>query len=319
MSELEKKIIGDWVDVRESSKHLYMVAEHFKLSKEEIVSIIRNLEIANEFGIVEYKKACLTEFFRALEDIRYKSVGLDKLSNNKDRIRHLVYVTLIQRLITSGTVSLSVKAGAEANLSADNIEITLILRDVLQRIKENPELKKNIAMKNILVQFAVYTREKETLDKLKSTAKNTSSFYKNFKETFERIYASIRKNYATILKEEASQFTRKEILSLVDLSKVSTLLHNEAKLFSRINTTIDFVQTDKFKVREILVGLLDDKKDFFSAIENEMKLYEDLGKTAETGNPSKAGISISNSFRNEVIIQLEKQLEKDFPENEDNT
>jgi hypothetical protein len=315
MSDLEKKIIGDWVDIREAAKHQYSIIDFFKLAKNEILSIIGELRLSNEQGIAEYKRSSLVGFFRAIEDVKYKSFGLETLAIHTSKIRHLIFVTLIQRLIALGTIQISDK-GAEANISAHDIEIPLILRDVLARIKEDPELKKNLTVKNILVQFAVYKKEKETLDKLKSTARNTSAFYNNFKETFERIFASIRKNYALLLNEEASLFTRKNILTMVPIANTGPMLFNQAKLFSQVLTTIDFVLVDKFKIRETLVGLLNKKDHYYSSIDDELKQYEEMIKAKKEPGSGQSALSISNAFNAEVRIVLEKYIEKEYPEEE---
>jgi hypothetical protein len=313
MRDLEKRIVGDWVDIREAYKHQFSIIEYFKLERSEILSIIDKLEFASEQGIVEYKKSCLLGFYRAIEDIRYKSFGIETLTSSKTFVRHLLFATLIQRLIVLGTTPLTSHAGIEEKLSAKDFEITLILRDVLQRIKIDPELKKNMAIKNILVQFAIYRREKETLDKLKNSRKNTSAFYKNFKETFDKVFASIRRHYELFLKEEALHSSRKSILSSVPLTRMAPQLTNQAKLFAKINTTIDFALAEKYKVREILIDILDTRTDHLNAIDNEMKLYKELAKTTGEGDPESLSLSISKNIRTEVVAVLARYLEKETP------
>ncbi len=315
MKDLEKRIVGDWVDIREAYKHLFSIVEYFKLERAELVSIIEKLNIASEQGIVEYKRAGLYEFYRSIEDVRYKSFGIEKLTSNKALVRHVLFVTLVQRLIAAGTIPLSGRA--EARLNIDDVEITLILRDVLQRIKVNPELKKNLAIKNILVQFAIYRREKETLDKLKDSRKNTSAFYRNFKETFDKIFASIRKHYGSFLREEATQSAQKTLLSAIPLARVAPLLANQAKLFAKIGTTIDFVLAEKYKVREVLVDVLDTRIEYFNAIDGELKLYRELGKATGEGDPDSVAVSISNGFKTETIAVLTKHLEKESAQEEE--
>jgi hypothetical protein len=318
MKDLEKRIVGDWIDIREAYKHQFSIIEYFKLEKTEILAIIDKLEFASEQGIVEYKKSGLIEFYRAIEDIRYKSFGVETLTSSKTFVRHLLFVTLIQRLIVLGTTPLTSQAGIEEKLSAKDFEITLILRDVLQRIKIDPELKKNMAIKNILVQFAIYRREKETLDKLKNSRKNTSAFYKNFKETFDKIFTSIRRHYELFLKEEASNSARKSILSSVPLARIAPQLTSQAKLFAKINTTIDFVLAEKYKMREILIDILDTRTDYISVIDNEMKIYKELAKTTGESDLESLSLTISKNIRTEVVAILARYLEKESPKAPEN-
>jgi hypothetical protein len=319
MSELDKRIIGRWVDIREVSKHLFSIIEFFKLFKQDLSSIADKLRFSSEQGIVEYKRSGIFRLLRILEDVKYKSIGLDVLTSYKTDINHLLFVTLIQRLIGLGAVPLSRQSKSEDSISVDDIEISLILKDVLRRIKANPDFKKNPAIKNILVQFAVFKREKETLTKLNANIKNKSgsSFYKNFKETFDRIFVSIRKNYAMVLKEEASLVTRKNILTLVPIEKIAVICTQQAKLFNKIFATLDFAQNEKFKVREILMMLLRAKTVYLESIEDEMKLYREWGSALGGDNPDKTGIDISQGFKSELIAVLEKLIDKESIQNEE--
>ena len=93
------------------------------------------------------------------------------------------------------------------------------------------------------------------MKKLVETMKNraSSSFYENFKITFTKIFASIRKNYAVILKEDVAKMKKKNILLLAPVKEVGPTLFRQAKDIAKISTCFGFAQTEKYKIREILL------------------------------------------------------------------
>jgi len=310
MGELSKKIIGNWVDIRGVASNFYKITEYFQFNYQRLSSILSNLKFSSEQGIIEYKRTMLSPIFRLLDTLQYKSVSLDIFLKHGNTIEEIIFIILIQRLFARGTIKFSEKFNIDELISADNIEIDAILKDILTRITKRPELKNNLAIKNILIQFTIYTNEKKTMEKLSANIKShaSNSFYENFKTTFNRIYSSIRKNYEIILKEDASKIMKKNILNLVSLKGVSSILYNQAKDFSRIKTTFDFVKTEKYKIRENLLPIFRKKDNFLGLITNELDLYNELGKTLEDVN----GDLIALSFCNELSIFITKYIKKTF-------
>ena len=230
MMYIEKKIIGRWVDIRNNSSNFYKLIDYFDFKQTRYLNIIRNLEFSVEEGIIEYKQASLLPVFRLLEDLKYRAVTIAELKIQKENLDELLFIVLLQRLFTSGSLKIT-DAAKTGGISVESIEIRTILKDILSRIKENPDTRNHPAVKNILVQFTIYKNEKETMKKLADNIKDraSSSFYENFKITFTNIFASIRKNYAVILKEDAAKIKRRNILLLVPIKQAGPVLFRQAK------------------------------------------------------------------------------------------
>ncbi|MBN1699837.1 MAG: hypothetical protein JW881_20165 [Spirochaetales bacterium] len=314
MKDLEKKIIGKWVDIRNVSTNFYKIMDYFKFTAPRFTSLLGKLGTSMEQGIVEFKRTSLLPMFRLLENLKFRAVFLDDMARQVEIIEEMLLVVLIQRLIALGNLKISSQTRIDELINAETIEIKSILHDILARIKENPELKKHSAIKNILVQFTIYQNENETMKKLSSNIKTRSStsFYENFKVTFEKIFASIRRNYEIILREDAEKILKKNILTAVQLKKTGPVLFNQAKEFSKIATTFDFARTEKYKVREILLPILRTKDNVLGLIAWELKCYREMSRDLDEGVPETNADRISLGFNREIIGILKKYIQKEF-------
>lgn len=306
MENLEKKIIGDWIDVREESKDLYSLYDLFKIPITLLGLEVKKLDSSSELGIIEYKKSVLNTIFRTLANVKYKSLNLEIIAKLEKAAELLLFVDLIQKLIASGALKLDDEK-VETRVSANDIEINHILKDILGRVKKNPALSKRLEVKNILVQFTIYKNERETLSKLAQTMKHKSpAFIQNVKTTFERIYASIRKNYEVLLKEDTGTIVKENVLKTVRGKKLSGILFNQAKEFTRILSTLKFVLTEKYKTREILMELYKTKTKIFEFLESEHKLYE--AACVDSLKKDRCVASICNAFNKEISRIILKKI-----------
>jgi hypothetical protein len=145
------------------------------------------------------------------------------------------------------------------------------------------------------------------------TTRSSSSFYENFKATFEKIFTSIRKNYAIILREDAEKIIKKNILATVQLKKAGAVLFNQAKEFSKIATTFSFARVEKYKIREILMPILRTKDNVLGLISWELKCYREMSRDLDEGVPEVNADRISLSFNKEIIAIIKKYVQKEFP------
>ena len=307
MKEIEKQIIGKWVDIKERARDIYALTEYFALPAAELEPELTKLASSVEEGIIEYKRTAMNLLFRSLENIKYKSLNMEVFEDLIRLLKLLIYFVLIQRLIAAGIVHLEKQKPGD-NISADNIEINLILKDILARVKENPDFSKHTAVKNILVQFTIYKNERKTMEKLSPNVKDKSgAFYQNFKLTFQKIFASIRRNYEQILKEDAARFVKYNILTEIGDKQLTGLLFQQIRELSRILAILEYVYTEKYKIREILIRLYNSRLDIFKLIDAELKFYQRFCNT--TGKPAKQVIEICNSFSREIVNVVRKQMD----------
>ncbi|MBN1411219.1 MAG: hypothetical protein JW969_10280 [Spirochaetales bacterium] len=312
MSDLEKRIIGDWVDIKNSLKDSFTLWDYFKKTDLSLEHAISNIKLSVEEGVLEYKKSWMIKVFRFLDEAKFKTFDFEDIAEHKRTMDEILFIVLIQRLVSIGTIRINKGDGGSAILSADDIEINTILKDILGRIKDDPELKKNLAVKNILVQFSIYHNERETMKKLspniKAGSRSSSSFYENFKTTFDRIFANIRKHYRTFLEEEAKKDKKLSLLALFPLDKLASVIFNQAKELTRIYSTFRFVLTEKYKPREVLVHLSARKDPSMKLFENEKQVYETFSKEYNPENPGPVYSEIITGLTREIAGILEKFL-----------
>jgi hypothetical protein len=310
MSDLEKQIIGDWVDIKNSLKDVYALFDYFKNTYADIDAMLRDLRMSVDEGVLEYKKSSLIKFFRFLDDAKFKSFDLEAVADKKKFLDELLFLVLLQRLICIGNIRLSRGSGGDASVDADDIEINTILKDTLARIKDDPELKKNLSLKNILVQFSIYHNEQETMKKLspniKAGSRSESSFNDNFKATFDRIFANIRKHYKAFLEEEANREKKENVLALLPLDKLGPQLFAQAKELTKLYSTMRFVLSEKYKSREILVHLSKRKDAVLKLVEEERVFFRSFAEKQNPGNPKAVFLEAVNALTREICVVLEK-------------
>lgn len=311
MIGLEKRISGDWIDLREASKDQFALIEHLKISSQDMNNSAQDLQHAVEEGLLEYKNVALRRAFITLEAVQFQSVRFEELQAREKPLTELLFVILIQRLLCSGVVPLS-KNKAGQTLSPDDMEVSAVLADIRERIKHNPGFQKHPAVKNVFVQLSIYQKEKKKMQELLPTIKEDKRavFRANFGATFKGIFASIKKNYTEILREEESQRKDKEskqdLLYRIPTHDLSPFLSKQAQEVSRLRSTLAYAREDKYKTRSILVNLFKQRDDYMKLIENENRVYRTLcAEIGLIGNDDCAG-KLNNRLREELIHVFER-------------
>ncbi|MEW5814030.1 MAG: hypothetical protein AB1798_01360, partial [Spirochaetota bacterium] len=231
MSELEKKITGDWFDIRENSENETKLEDLFRLNEQKLREIIEEIRNSVEEGILEYKRKMLFPVFPFLESLKYDSRGLEHLLPQAAKLTSLLYVLLLQRLLARGTIALSREA---INLETEGEnDLKTIIQDINARIKENPEIASHPAVKNIFMQMNIYKKELENMKKMSPNIpqEKSAAFFTNFKKTFAAITSSIIDNYSQVLKEEAEKLQESmhlNPLAAFDLTPVAKLCFTQA-------------------------------------------------------------------------------------------
>jgi hypothetical protein len=316
MDRLEKRVAGDWFEIREALQDYFSLKEYFRISEQDLKPHIDKLKYSVEQGIVEYKRGSLGPLFRMLENTKYQSLGVEVIENQIKYAHNLLYVTLIQRLFAEGSLKFSRKKKKEEEISPDDLNFKQIIQDISQRIKENAEFEKHPSVKMILLQVGMYRKERDTMKKLLPTIKqeNKRSFVLNFKKRFSEIIDKIKRNYIEILKEEKPQGEDfRNILEMVPLKETLPNLTSQCQIMSRIRSTLSFVKEEKYKTREILTRLARDKDTIFNLFERELKAYESFADDLDVSRLEDYGTSdipsiLNRNLRTEIVRFLEKEL-----------
>jgi hypothetical protein len=198
------------------------------------------------------------------------------------------------------------------------MQVNVILSDVNSRIKANPALRTRPEFKNILMQVQLYKKENLKLRELLPTIKPEmrSAFLGNFTKTFADIIASIRRQYLLILQEEAEGDKARQAgfsLGNLPLKELGPLLTDQAKEFSRIRSTLGHARDEKYKTRETLVRLYDQRQNAIRLIEEEGKSYLRVCREFASVGAESCVTRTADGFRSEIVSLLEKQLKRESP------
>src|SRR5208282_3186897 len=234
MSDLEKRISGDWIELREKANDLHTLLDALAVAPHHLRAAADALRHSVEQGIIEYKRTTFAPVLVALETARYKSLAPDDMGAQEKSLGVLVLAILVQRLFCMETIPLVRPRDEKRDFGVDSLQVGAILGDVNARLKTNPGLRGNTAVKNILMQVERYNTENRKMRELIPTIKPEmrASFLSNFSRTFDEIIGSIRRQYSTLLQEEsAADKARKEGFSLaaLPLRELAPLLATQAR------------------------------------------------------------------------------------------
>ena len=319
MPDLEKRISGDWIELREKANDLYTLLDALAIPSYQLLASADTLRHSVEQGIVEFKRTLLAPVLVALEAARYKSLATDDLGVQEKSLAVLLFAVLVQRLFCMEALPLVRPHEEKRDFGVDALQVGSILTDVNARLKANSGLRAHPAVKNILMQVQRYNGENQKMKELLPTIKPEmrTSFLGNFTRTFDEIIGSIRRHYAAILQEEASFIkARKEgfSLALVPLKELAPLLVSQAKEVSRFRSTLAHAREEKYKTREALVRLYDGRQVALKLVEEESKAYRRLCQRIQPDDMDSSANAMATGFRDEVSSVMEKQGRREQPE-----
>jgi hypothetical protein len=319
MVELEKRISGDWIELKEKANNFHDLLDALAIPSYALKATASRLRLSVEQGIVEFKRSTLSPVLVALETVRYKSLAGDELAAQEKSLGSLLLVILIQRLVCTDAMPLSRPQEEKRSFGGvESLQVSAILADLNSRVTSNPGLRSNPALKNILMQVQRYKTENRKMRELLPTIKTEmrASFLSNFSRTFEEIIGSIRRNYATILQEQLdAENVRQEgfSLSLMPLKELAPLLANQAREIARIRSTLGHAREEKYKTREVLVRLYDGRQEVLKLIEEEGRTNRRICQQAQQRDLDGCSLSIANGFRDEIAGILDKQGKREEP------
>jgi len=318
MPELDKRISGDWIELRGKANDFHALLEVLAVPTYDLRSTAEALKLSVEGGVVEFKRAVLSPVFAALEAARYKSLAVEELGKQEKSLTSLLLVILIQRLIVVDALPLARPREEKRSFGAEALQVGTILADVNARVKAMPDLRSHMAVKNILMQVQRYNGENQKMRELLPTIKPEmrTAFLANFTRTFEEIIASIRRHYTVLLQEEvaAAQARREGFsLSLMPLKDLSPLLATQAKEVSRIRSTLAYAREEKYKTREVLVRLYDGRPAVLTLLEEETKMFRLICQRTQQIDLDACSLSMASGFRDEIAAVLEKQGKREEP------
>lgn len=312
MIELERRIRGDWIDLREAAKDPYSLSAHLKLSAERLRAIAAEVGRSVEEGLLEYKDVILRRAFITLEAVQFQSVRFEELAARERPLEELLFVILLERLLCSGVVSLSREKGPTDN-AAEGADVNAVLADVRSRIAAAPAVRNHPAVKNIFVQVALFQKERKKMEELLPMIMpdKRDVFRANFQETFRKIFDSIRRQYGELLREEETarrreKQSREDPLLSLPLDKLALLLVAQAQEVSRLRSTLAFARDDKYKTRGILVSLFKERQHFVDLVDRERRAYASLCPDPSPEARQECAARLNHRLWEEVTRALER-------------
>jgi hypothetical protein len=316
MPDLEKRISGDWIELREKANDLHTLLDALAVPPHQLRASADALRLSVEQGIVEFKRTLFAPVLVALETARYKSLAPDDMGAQESSLAVLLLAILVQRLFCIEVLPLVRSHDEKRSFGVESLQVGAILTDVNARLKADPGLRAHPAVKNILMQVQRYNGENRKMRELLPTIKPEmrASFLSNFSRTFDEIIGSIRRQYSTILQEEASaDKARKEgfSLALLPLKELGPLLASQAREVSKFRSTLANAREEKYKIRESLVRLYDGRQVVLKFVEDEARAYRRFCQRIQQDDIDGCANATAMGFRDEIASLLEKQGRRD--------
>ena len=101
MDLLQRRIDGDWYDIRHLPLQFFAVHERLPLPAATLAALTADLGGAAGEGIVACKRVLLGPVFFALEELRYQSLTAAQLADHGMAARRALFFILLQRVVLS--------------------------------------------------------------------------------------------------------------------------------------------------------------------------------------------------------------------------
>ncbi len=318
--ELASRISGDWIELKNASRDPEQLEELLGLSSH--APMARELAGSVEGGVVEAKQRRLTKLFEILEDIKYNSRSMGQLESQAGSIASLIYAILAERGVVEGTIRLPSERQDSTPDQMEKVkqqEIRDIIEDVQAIVATDPSAKMAAAIKNILLQVSKYRSELENLKRLSqgATEEKKKAYAANFQKSFSDIFASIRKNYAEYLRQQAQEAHAAErgFLEGLDTKPLVRHLSAEAEALSAFRSTILYVRREQVRVLENVARLADRKEELLTMMDRELELFAEI--QAKAGRPVRdGGVAFSKRLGQELSQYLNERTRLLTPESE---
>lgn len=316
MSELEKKITGDWYEIRSTLDEPDKLVDLLEMEAPEFNEAAERLRFAIDEGVVEYKRDLLHSLMTPLKSLKWDSKAITALERSVRQAAVGVLTPAVQRLFALGMLRLynTKNETQEENPHSQEPEeqkvpdIKTIVAEVQEMVKDRPELRTHQEVKRIMMQLKNYNTE---LEKMRSLAPNIprekqEGFKRNFQEIFDDITEKIQNAYRSIINEEYKDESPAEnlpILKRYDFFSMEKLYRSQVENAARIYSTIRFAEQERFQMREVLVELAAGEPFYEGFFKRELEQYNHL---APFGDDS---LKISRAFGDQISRYYDRYAE----------
>lgn len=305
----DRRIRSDWFDLRQVYDNLKNLHEYLGIDSSHLNNAREELRLSVETGLLQYKHVQLGLTVEFIETLKYDTRHFNQLEYQCIRTTLLLFVILIQRLLVFGIIPLSqpntpppVEDG-----KAQGKDIKQIMEELRRKAMTDPAFAQRNEVKSILLQFKIYQKELEEMQRLKAKVpkEKLSPLLINFQKTFTERNRKIRENYSIVMtkEHETSPTTIPPgNLKKYQLKTMAPLLIKQGEEASRLRSRFQIAQEERYNTRKIFdkaLKIVENLRETFSEEEALMGRWE----------PAPMGAAlVSKGFAKELNLCLEKLL-----------
>ena len=282
MVELDKKIAGDWYDIRQIIDDRHKYEDYLSVDEAYATGLVQDLRLSVERGTAELKRKAVAGILSFVDSQQFDARSFNEIDSHIRVLHRLIYVALLQRTFCSGALAPRKAVPSESSTIEDAVRqmnVTAIVAKVQERLAANPALKSSPQIKSILLQVSKYRSE---LANMKELAPNipkekSAAFAANFRKSFDEITRKIQESYAALLREEQEpekSTARRSMFDRFELKPLAAFFAAQAQEFCRIRSVLLFAQKERFKIREILSEIRTRREASLALVDRELKAYE---------------------------------------------
>ena len=309
MVELDKIVHSNWFEIREKYDNIFSIDEYFNLSVPELNDLVQSLRLSVEDGVLEFKRKTISQCLNFIESLKYDTKQFAQIGSYALASTRLLYIILIQRLFANGQLTPGKQEKDQNDLQEEFKEkdIKTIMSELQTMVKEDQSLTQKQEVKNILLQFRIYQKELEEMNKLKNNIpkEKLPSFLQNFKNTIDGITGKVQDNYNRLLKEKSAPaapvFSKGDVRRYA-LRSLSPAFQKQAETASRIRSRFLYARNERYNTREIFEASLS----LFSEFRDTLNVEEALYKQLEPEDSFR--VQLIRTFTNELIRRIEKNI-----------
>ncbi|MEI8094105.1 MAG: hypothetical protein WCG80_07840 [Spirochaetales bacterium] len=313
MDLLEKRITSEWIEIREKLSLPSKLKQYLKLDDLKIQTLPATLRAASMEGVVEVKKKFANGVFTFLTRLSFTTPDQAEILAIEGELRLLVYLLSVQVLYAQGQLKPNKEVEGElaGTSSRNRVPVEQVIQEVKNRIGGNPELAKNIHVKNIFMEIQLYQKEFGNFAQMSPQIPDdrAATFFMNYKKRLDSILDNVHMHYREIqmAEDEAmrKEFQRQEEDQFV-LPELAKLLQQQAHEMSRVRATIFHAIQEGSQVRKILLKLVELQAPFITLLEEELRMLDSRQDTAARGHPAavKLGRNMAVSLESNSLKKI---------------
>lgn len=278
MDLADKRITGDWIDIRENLHQPQRLRTQLKLDGQRLSLLARDLRQSSLEGVLEVKRRALNAIFSFIGSLARTTPGLDECQHIEGEMRLLIFLCALEGMFAAGILKPVVeKTGLEQPKAKT---VPQLFQEVQARLAAEPELKADPHLKNILVDFQLYKKEHEQFSALSPNIPDDRApqFLANTKARLDAIQATANDHFRKFLQQEnqaALDALAREKEQALRVAGLTKLMSVQAQEISRLRSVLLHALQEGIRLRESLLRLLPKKEPVQALLDEELKLLDE--------------------------------------------